>query len=246
MPLFRFHFFLSISEGIGKNRDVHSNNGSGVIKREPMTHSPSVLESNSRISFGVTHNNSQHSVPPCNPWLYHQQHQEPMVVNSLEQMTAAILPTSVSSSFLDQLPNHSHGYSNSSSSQLIVQSSPSPDSLGDSVSIVSNMARRASATYIQSTSNIIPLPTSSSVTSSSSSLVNSPVSHSNESRTGQHHHLSLRSTANLHHQQQSQPHQLSEPECEELDSRISSNPHHSHFIYAFQCSLCDTKDDIRN
>ena len=209
-----------------------------MIKREPVTHSPSALESNSRISFGVNHNNhSQHSVAPCNPWLYphHQQHQETMV-NSLEQMTA-ILPASVSSSFLDQLPNHApHGYSNSS--QLIVQSSPSPDSLGDSVSIVSNMARRASATY-QSTPNVLNLPS----TSVTNSLVTSPVSHSNESLIPSHsrNHSSIRT--NLHHHQQ-QHHQQVDAECE--DSRLTSNPHHSHFIYAFQCSLCDTKDDIRN
>lgn len=237
-----------------------------MIKREPMAHSPSsALEAtavangsvgpNSRISFGsVSHNNSQlNSVAPCNPWLYshHQPHHQEPMVNSLEQMTA-ILPTSVSSSFLDQLPNHSHGYSNSS--QLIVQPSPSPDSLGDSVSIVSNMARRASATY-QSTSNVIPLAPSS--VSTTSSLVNSPVSHSNESLVPLPPSSSTHSTSrnhsirsNLHHQQQQ-----ADVDCDELshDSRhasssSSSNPHHpsSHFIYAFQCSLCDNKDDIRN
>lgn len=225
-----------------------------TIKREPLTHSGTSFEANSRLSFPANHNNSQHSVAPCNPWLYtHHHHPHPhqhsaaeSMVNSLDSMTA-ILPSSMSSSFLDQLPNHAH-HTYSNSSQAIVQSSSSPDSLtGDSVSIVSNMARRASATYPSSSSHH-PSHSSNSAAPLSSSD-HSPLSHFNDTSLVSPYNrpLCIR-TSNLHHQQSQSSHNTDDVDCDDLthNSRTAStNPHHSHFIYAFQCSLCDTKDDVR-
>ena len=185
-----------------------------------------------------------------NPWLYphhhhhhahSHQHAAESMVNSLDPM-AAILPSSMSSSFLD----HANTYSNGS--QLVVQSSSSPDSLtGDGVSIVSNMARRAGVNYPASSSHLHHSSNPTAAVAAAAALSSSD--HFNESPlvSSYNRPLSIR-TSNLHHQQSL----ASSHNTEDLDSQdhnpraASTHPHHSHFIYAFQCSLCDTKDDMRS
>lgn len=166
-------------------------------------------------------------------------------MNTLDPMTA-ILPSSMSSSFLD----HANTYS-TNGSQLVVQSSSSPDSLtGDSVSIVSNMARRAGVNYPAPLSHLHHSNNSTAAAAAAAAALSSSDHFSESSLISTYNRpLSIR-TSNLHHQQ-SHPlsHTTDDLDSDELSQNsrtASAHPHHSHFIYAFQCSLCDTKDDMRS